>query len=261
MLVRTTCPSCAREATVPDLYLGKQVKCPGCGESFPVRSAEVDSFPLAPPPEPEESPAAKAESDLAEIGLQVNWQGYPFFYCACPTARHDVPLYRCYFTRDRLAFLPYEVRAWGADDDAALPPLADLALTLLIGPKFALFGRGLGEMSRGLGESVAAHRLRNQDERFREWRIEDLAAVDRKAFVILPQRTEQVSFRATDRGWVVGVFRRDNGHEWVVYPAGHPDVKICLDNLPRLGFRVANTVEWDPQRERFVVIEEDIDLT
>jgi len=136
MLVHTRCPTCDKESTVPDLYVGKLHKCTGCGEQFQVRAVEVDPLPLDPIVEAEEPPAGPTnENPYVESGLQVNWQGYPFFYCACPTAQHKVPLYRCYFTRDRLVFLPYEVRPWQSGEEPVLSPVADLALTFGLAPR------------------------------------------------------------------------------------------------------------------------------
>ena len=261
MLVHTVCPTCSRESTVPDLYIGKSVKCVGCGERFQVRAVQADPFPLTPISEAKEAtPEPAIENPYIESRLQVNWQGYPFFYCACPRTGSDVPLYRCYFTRNRLVFLPYLVRPWQSGEEPVLSTGSFLSLAFGLGPKFAVLAEALGQMSRDVGNSVATHRLTNQDQRFREWKIEDLEAVDRKSFVIMPRSVEAVSFRPIDRGWVAATIRRDNGHEWVVYPAAHADVQICQENLRRFGIRVTNTVEWDQHQERYLVIENDIDL-
>ena len=53
MSLRTKCPHCDREATLADDSLGKQFRCKGCGEAFPVRR-----LPTKPPTE--ERPAARS---------------------------------------------------------------------------------------------------------------------------------------------------------------------------------------------------------
>src|SRR5439155_1304110 len=45
MAVVVTCPACQRKARVPDAAVGKSVKCPGCGSTFPALSADA-----TPPP-------------------------------------------------------------------------------------------------------------------------------------------------------------------------------------------------------------------
>jgi predicted Zn finger-like uncharacterized protein len=44
------CPSCQKQLKVPDEYIGRNVKCPGCKETF---TAQVEAK-SAPPPAPEE---------------------------------------------------------------------------------------------------------------------------------------------------------------------------------------------------------------
>ncbi len=52
------CPSCQKQLKVPDELIGRNVKCPGCKETF---TAQVlsQSAPAAPPPMPQEEIAEK----------------------------------------------------------------------------------------------------------------------------------------------------------------------------------------------------------
>jgi hypothetical protein len=63
MAVVVTCPACQRKARVPDAAVGKSVKCPGCGNTFPAVSADApppfnDPTDLADEPAPPASPEA-----------------------------------------------------------------------------------------------------------------------------------------------------------------------------------------------------------
>ncbi len=75
MPVVITCPACRRKARVPDTALGKTVKCPGCGATFP--ATLDDSTPLpAPPlveedevPEPSPEPPAPDTRRVERTGI------------------------------------------------------------------------------------------------------------------------------------------------------------------------------------------------
>jgi predicted Zn finger-like uncharacterized protein len=47
------CPSCQKQLKVPDEYIGRNVKCPGCKETF-MAQAEAKSAPPPPPPPAQE---------------------------------------------------------------------------------------------------------------------------------------------------------------------------------------------------------------
>jgi hypothetical protein len=55
-----TCPSCNRPLRVPDELLGRQVKCPACGETFRAERGEAPR--AAPAPPPERPPRRRSES-------------------------------------------------------------------------------------------------------------------------------------------------------------------------------------------------------
>jgi len=56
------CPQCGKALNLPDKFLGKKVKCPGCATVF---VAELSQTPLA-PPAPPPAPAAKAKQPASE---------------------------------------------------------------------------------------------------------------------------------------------------------------------------------------------------
>jgi hypothetical protein len=261
MLVHTTCPKCAKGSTVPDHYVGKRIKCTGCRGKFFVKLVSVEPLPIDPPAEMREPPDdPRGETVFSAFDERINWQGYPFFHCHCLRGRDDALDYRSYFTADRLVFVPYKRRPTALPGDPTRNALTAMAAGLTIGTGVGMAAAALAYTISKTNQEATDLEFRNQDERFREWKIEDLAQADPKAFVILAQRTVDVQFRQSKSGWVVLVVRRDNGHEWVIRPVADPDLKVCVDNLSRSGFRVTNSVEWDAKKERYRVVEEDIDL-
>lgn len=70
------CPSCRRKLRVPNDFLGKNVRCPTCGETF--RAPEAASPAAAPPAAPEPAaPSPAAPSPLLTVPLKLELDDDP----------------------------------------------------------------------------------------------------------------------------------------------------------------------------------------
>jgi predicted Zn finger-like uncharacterized protein len=71
MALLIECPSCERKLRVPDEFVGRSVRCPSCGETFPAPAAPAGAAaPTASGPTAEPAPAA-APSPLLSVPLDL----------------------------------------------------------------------------------------------------------------------------------------------------------------------------------------------